>query len=136
MNQKILGLAVAAMLIVALLSQTIQMDEDAPHARVLSGLQASLDEVERVEIYSLGDEAGTLAISRNDQVWVLENRSGYPIDFEELLEVLDKLASAELIEEKTAKAELLGHLGLAASGEDDAVGVMQYELVQRTCRSY
>ena len=79
--------------------------------------------MERIEIYALGDEASTLAISRNDQVWVLENRSGYPIDFEELLEFLDKLASAELIEEKTAKAELLGRLGLAASGEDDAVGV-------------
>lgn len=130
MNAKLLGLAVLAVLTVALFA--LQMRNKAPDepALLLGGLAASLGEVQRVALSAPGTDTTTGAttdtttVSRQDGAWVVEEKSGYPADFEKLHGLLTNLAEARLAEPKTARPENHGQLGLASAGTADETGTL------------
>ncbi len=122
MNPKLLGLAALAMLVTALLFQTMQMEEEVVAEPALPGLKAVLQGTERILIEPLYSDGSKLTLTENDGVWLLEEKGGYPVDFEGLVQFLDKLATAEVIEKKTAKKERHSALGVADQGDEEAAG--------------
>jgi hypothetical protein len=60
----------------------------------------------------LQSSAETVTLARTDAGWGVEERSGYPADFSQLETLLEALANARLLEQKTAKPEFFERLGL------------------------
>ena len=78
-------------------------------------LKANINEVQTVEI-ATGDESFTL--SRGEDSWGLQDKAGYPADGKKLLKLLVAMGEAEIVEQKTANAELYSRIGV----EDPAEG--------------
>ena len=115
MNQKSrLGLAAAIVAVMVLLVAVFGYRErpdtaagaDAPW---LPELKQQLGELRRLRLQS---SAETVTLARGDAGWVVEERAGYPADFRQLETLLEALASARLVEQKTAKPEFFDRLGL------------------------
>ncbi len=120
MNNKLLGLALVALLATALL---FQVQEEAPEetALLFDGLASSLEAVDQVTVMAPGFDSVTM--TKSDIGWGVAEKSGYPVDFEKLHRLLNNLAKAQLIEAKTAIAANHGRLGLADSGDESETGV-------------
>jgi hypothetical protein len=115
MNQKSrLGLAAAIVAVMVLLVAVFGYRErpgTVAGAAVpwLPGLKQQLGDLRRLRLQS---SAETVTLARTDAGWGVEERSGYPADFSQLETLLEALANARLLEQKTAKPEFFERLGL------------------------
>jgi hypothetical protein len=115
MNQKSrLGLAAAIVAVMVLLVAVFGYRERPGTAAGaespwLPELRQQLGELRRLRLQS---SAETVTLARGEQGWVVEERAGYPADFRRLETLLEALASARLVEQKTARPEFFDRLGL------------------------
>ena len=116
MNRKIAGLAAIAIMMLLVFFQLPREEAVSEQARVLPTLNEQLAAVTEVSIGSLdSDESVTLVKQENG--WLVKEKSGYPADFEAVSELLGGLSELRVAERKTAKPENHGRLGVAARGE-------------------
>ena len=115
--QKILGLAALALAATFLALQGGWRPAE-PSPRLLPALEAQLGQVTKVVIVA----GQTATLVHQEAGWAVAEKFDYPVDFGKLKALLGGLATADLVEGKTAKPELQGQLGLAATGEGDARG--------------
>ena len=115
MNQKSrLGLAAAIVAVMVLLVAVFGYRERpgtvaGAESPWLPELKQQLGELRRLRLQS---SAETVTLARTDAGWGVEERAGYPADFRQLETLLEALASARLVEQKTAKPEFFDRLGL------------------------
>jgi len=108
MNQKSrLGLAAAIVAVMVLLVAVFgHRERPGTVAGVASPwlpqLQSQLGELRRLRLQS---SAETVTLARGEAGWVVEERAAYPADFRQLETLLEALASARLLERKTARPE-------------------------------
>ena len=83
----------------------------------LDGFAADANAVNRVEFRFADDEAG-FAVRRKGDAWGVDERDGYPADFEKLANLVTSLAKAKIVEQKTSNPDNYGQLGV----DDPATG--------------
>lgn len=114
-TQQVRILAVLAVALAGLAWFAAQRDQQsyAPEELGLFApeLESRLGEVTAVEIHAAGAEAIVLEQAGEDS-WVLPTKTSYPVDLSKLREVLRKLATAEVIEAKTANPDWHARLKL------------------------
>lgn len=81
-------------------------------------LESRLGEITAVNIHAAGADAIELQQAGEDR-WILPAKTSYPIDLSKLREVLRNLATAEVIEAKTANPDWHERLKLQDIGEAD-----------------
>ncbi|MBT4160877.1 MAG: DUF4340 domain-containing protein [Gammaproteobacteria bacterium] len=133
LNSKVLGLATIALMSLMLLLQLSSQDEMTESELLLPELESKLSAVKGVGIRSLEDDTG-VTLRKKDGNWIIEEKSGYPADFESLSELLNRLAELGIAEIKTAKAEYHNKLGVESSGQSAGTlisieGEETYELI-------
>ena len=115
MNQNSrLGLAAAIVAVMVLLVAVLGYRERpgtvaGAESPWLPQLKQQLGELRRLRLQS---SAETVTLARGDAGWVVEERAAYPADFRQLETLLEALASARLVEQKTARPEFFDRLGL------------------------
>lgn len=126
MTQKIaLGLTVVVLLMIGaagLLSMDKTSNDEAE--MLLPGLKAQLANLDRVEIVTR-DETVTLAA--NDGQWTIVERDNYPAKRDTLVDMVNQLAQAKLLEQKTSRPENYARLGVVDL-EDPASEAVQLSL--------
>jgi len=80
---------------------------------VLEALATRGNDVALIRVES-ADE--TLTIVRSDDGWIVEEKGGYPVKFEEVAKTVSGLAQLELLEPKTANPERYDRLGVGEPG--------------------
>ncbi|WP_236207088.1 DUF4340 domain-containing protein [Pseudomonas tohonis] len=88
---------------------------------LLPALQGRLAEVERIEVQRPGQPV--LRLARQEGVWRLPDKAGYPAAAKPVADLLRALGEAREVEARTARAELHGQLGLADKGEGQGIRV-------------
>ncbi len=116
------ALLLLAVLSLFLLTQVFNQPDDKDAPALLPGLATSRDAVQRVLVTGLDEAGGQLSIITDDSGWILQEKSGYPVDFEGFIAFLDAVVEAKLTEQKTAKESFHPRLGLAASGAPGEAG--------------
>jgi Domain of unknown function (DUF4340) len=87
----------------------------------LPALKAQLGELSKLHVRSAGE---SVTLVRGEKGWGVQERSGYPVAFSRLEELLDALARANTVEQKTARAEYLDRLGLSDIEKPDSKAVL------------
>lgn len=109
---KILGSAVAVLLIVFLLVELRGNEEPATSGeRMFPHLRAQIENIDSIEVLR-ADFDEPVKLLRSGDRWAVGNRNDYPADFTKIRELLQALADARIIEIKTARPELHHRLGL------------------------
>ena len=75
----------------------------------LTGLKEALGDVRRIDLSS---STSRVSLRREGANWGVAERHGYPVDRERLADLLQALAAARVLEQKTSKPEFFGRLGL------------------------
>jgi uncharacterized protein DUF4340 len=78
-------------------------------ARLLPGLK-----VGDVAEMDLQDVAAHVTLERKDKNWGVRERGGYPVNLQELSDLLNKLAELKVVQSEAVSANLLPRLGLGA----------------------
>lgn len=102
---------------------------------LFSGLEAQLNEVNRIRIGSAGQPGGehlVAELERTEDDWVVANKHGYPADLGAIREWLLELAQAEIVEPKTASPELYARIGVAEPGTDGGGRLVEVATPDRT----
>lgn len=89
----------------------------------LPGLKSKLNEINSMDIIGAGNTQKA-TVKKSEGRWVVQDKDGYPADLAKLREVLQKLADAEKVEQKTANPELYSRLGVEPLDDDNASGVL------------
>ncbi len=114
-------LAVAAVMAVLWLDHSPETEELTQQAMV-PGLKQDINEVTFLRVIKGGNQ--TVAdLNRTEAGWVVSNKKGYPANTSQIRDTLLTLANAELLEAKTAKADLYGQLGVQDVSQENATGV-------------
>lgn len=125
MNQRtvvVLGLALLALVLLAIFSQRSGPTSSGNGALLVPGLEEALGEIERVTIVKAnGETAATL--ERRPDNWIVTDKHGYVASATKLRQALTGLAEARILEQKTANAELYGRLGVEDVAGAEAAGV-------------
>ena len=115
MSRRHLTVLVIATIALAVVAAAIAFINRPQQGSVLGGrlypeLAAQLNDVEKVEAQTAGEDLTTLALK--DKRWVVTNRWDYPADTSELRQNLLILARLELVEEKTSDPDNYAVLGV------------------------
>lgn len=86
------------------------------------GLEAALNDVERISVEVAGGRAGATLEKQVDR-WVVVQKDGYRADVEKIRDGLRALAEARVLELKTANPELHDRLGVEDVAGETAKGV-------------
>jgi hypothetical protein len=121
-NVLILVAAVAVLVALVLIGQRGSGSAGSSGKLLVPGLEASLDDIERVTITKANNET-VVALERQPAGWVATNKSAYPADVSKLRQGLRALAEAKILEQKTSNPELYSHLGVEDVSGDKAAGV-------------
>ncbi|HUL81805.1 MAG TPA: DUF4340 domain-containing protein [Gammaproteobacteria bacterium] len=89
---------------------------------ILPGLQAALNDVDRVTIKKAGGET-VATIEKHAEGWSVAEKGGYPADVAKLRQNLRALAEAKILETKTANPEFYDKLGVLDVTDAKATGV-------------
>ena len=92
-------------------------------AAFLPELAAKVNDIAWLRLKSAGNETVATLI-RGDSGWVMEEASGYPVDWGLLKGLLSGLSQAEIIETKTTNPAYYPRLGVEDISSADAAGVM------------
>lgn len=85
---------------------------DFTPVRMFPGLEEKADSVASIEIEA--PNAAFNVVKRSDGKWIVPDKGNYRADFNQIRRTVLGLASLELIEPRTARADWAGKLGLAA----------------------
>jgi hypothetical protein len=91
-------------------------------APIVPGLQAALNDVERVTVAKAGGET-VATLERRADGWIVAEKGDYPANVTTLRQGLRTLAEAKVLETKTANPELYGRLGVEDVAAANAAGV-------------
>ncbi|MFT7219836.1 MAG: hypothetical protein ACI8Z1_001453 [Candidatus Azotimanducaceae bacterium] len=115
MNQKIAGLAAIAVMMLALLFHFQGEEGLAEQSLFLPELTGALADVSEIQVRSLNDGA-EVTIRRQEKIWTIVEKDGYPADFAVLAKFLNQLKGLEIEELKTSIKENHSRLDVADSG--------------------
>ncbi len=125
MSQRgIIGL-LSALVVLGLLVFLVQRERapaSAAGAAVVPGLQAALNDIERVTVAKAGGET-VATLERNGDAWVVVEKAGYGADVGKLRQGLRTLAEAHVLEAKTANPAFYDKLGVEDVAQANASGV-------------
>ncbi|MCG8370349.1 MAG: DUF4340 domain-containing protein [Proteobacteria bacterium] len=113
--QVLVGIVTALLLL--LLAVDRNGDDDSENRRVLlPGFKGLANEATRVTVSrAVGEEGVTL--HREGRRWVVSARDGYPADVGKLGQLIDALAAARILEEKTSNPDNYSKLGVDDPGQ-------------------
>ena len=124
MNSKTIGILAAiivvSMAISYLAGRSKETGDPLLGTPVFSDLKDRLDEVKQVDITARESE---VSLVLRENLWVVENRDGYPASFDKLSDLLDNLTKASFAEKKTGKPEYFGRLGLRDLDDEESEAV-------------
>lgn len=114
-KQSFIGLAAvtAAVVIGAIVAVSMRdgtVETVGAGERLFPALYDKVNEVDRLVVRSA--EGGTITVTQADGRWVIEEKAGYPANFEKVRAALLTLSQMETVEQRTAKPELLPRLEL------------------------
>jgi len=89
----------------------------------LPGVAEQVNDIEWLRLTS-GGGVTIATLKRERMAWVVEEASGYRVDWTRLKTLLSGLSQAEVVEEKTANPEYYPRLGVENVSMPDATGVM------------
>ena len=89
---------------------------------ILPGLQAALNDVDKIKITKAGGEA-VATIEKHADGWTVAEKAGYAADVTKLRQNLRALAEAKILETKTANASFYDKLGVQDIASDKATGL-------------
>jgi hypothetical protein len=89
---------------------------------IMPGLQAALNDVERVTIKKAGGET-VATIEKHADGWTVAEKGGYPADVAKLRQNLRALAEAKILETKTANPAFYDKLGVLDVADAKATGL-------------
>ncbi len=125
MNQRgIIGLLVA-LVVLGLLVFFVQRDRSPASgagAALVPGLQAALNDIERVTLAKAGGET-VATLERQGDAWVVAEKAGYAADVAKLRQGLRTLAEAKVLETKTSNAAFYDKLGVEDVAQANAGGI-------------
>jgi hypothetical protein len=109
-----LGLAAVAVLILGLLAAVFgQQRAPASGASAggawLAGLKDGVGSITRIDLASATSRT---TLRRDGEAWRVSERDAYPVDMARLSDMLEELAAARALEQKTSKPEFYARLGL------------------------
>lgn len=87
----------------------------------LPELQSALPQLRKVVLQSSSER---VTLERTQAGWGVVERSGYPVDFKSLEELLRAVSQARLLEQKTSKPEYFSRLGLVDIEQPDSKAVL------------
>jgi hypothetical protein len=90
---------------------------------LIPGLTEQVNSVEWLRLSAAGDET-LVTLKRENKRWVVEEVSAYRADWDLVKTLLGSLSRAEILEQKTANANLYSRLGVEDVSLADAAGVM------------
>lgn len=92
-------------------------------AKMFPLLEEQVDQVTKVTLTKAGGE--TIATLRSENgSWAVDEKDGYPANRQELSKLLQQLADAQRVEEKTSNPELYSRLSVQDLDQPDAKGVL------------
>ncbi len=89
---------------------------------ILPGLEAALNDIERVTIKKAGGEI-VATIEKHADGWTVAEKGGYPADVAKLRQNLRSLAEAKILETKTANPAFYDKLGVVDIADAKAAGL-------------
>lgn len=117
----IVSLVVAV--VALLLPDRTGQQQSVVSARLLPGLQSQVNQLDWLRVRGAGDEVLATLI-RDDGQWTVEEVHGYRADWGRLQPLLSGLASAEIVEPKTANAAYYDRLGVEDVSSAEASGYL------------
>ncbi|NND45257.1 MAG: DUF4340 domain-containing protein [Xanthomonadales bacterium] len=126
MNQKRFALlAVSVLVVIALVVLLVPRTGSGPGqaagAAVLPGLDARVNDLDRISVSRAGGETVTLV--RGENGWVVSELDGYPADWDDLRMLLADLAQMTVTETKTANPAYHSRLGVEDLSSEGAAGI-------------
>jgi len=121
-NVIILLATVVALVLLVTLGERGSAPSATSGAAFVAGLEAAIDDIERVTVTRAGGET-VATIERRPTGWVVTEKGGYPADVAKLRQSLLALAEAQVLEEKTSNPELYARLGVEDVASAEATGV-------------
>lgn len=95
----------------------------ATEARIGAKLFPALRIADVAEI-RLEDGSGAVTLARGEQGWIVRERGGYRANFQDVSELLVKLAELKVTQVEQVPAGLLARVGLARPGEREGAGTL------------
>ena len=124
MKHKALGLATIAVMLLLVL---IQLQEDVAQditehesLFLLPDLKAALESASEIQILG-GDNESRVTIVNQGGDWHIQEKAGYPADFETLSRLSRDMVKLKVAERKTTRVENHAQLGLASESDSMAV---------------
>ena len=107
---QILGVAIAVMVAgVLIFSSEDKTTHPDQGRKVFPELMSKINDVQEIVVSA---KSGTATISRDEETWVVKEKSGYPANVGKVRELLIGLGELEILEAKTKNPELYDKLGL------------------------
>jgi len=127
MKRNFLYLAVVTVAALAIVMLVTPEDDSAAKSAVdkllLPGISEQINDVDRVEIVTAGDNTAATLI-RAENFWQVEQMGGYRADWPKVQALLAALAQARVLEAKTDKPEYYARLGVEDIAAADAASVL------------
>jgi hypothetical protein len=106
----------------ALLGQRARSPATTAGGPILPGLQAALNDVDRVTVNKAGGDT-VATIEKHADGWSVAEKGGYPADVAKLRQNLRALAEAKILETKTANPAFYDKLGVLDVADAKATGL-------------
>lgn len=117
-----IGAVVVLALVVLLVPQRSGDDGEAGGEAVLPGLEARINDIDRVMVTPPTGETITAVL--DDSRWTIAELDGYPADWPVLRGVLGDLALLQAVEAKTSNPDYYSRLGVEDADSEDAAGTL------------
>lgn len=115
-------LTLIAVIVAVTLSRETAHNGQQPTGLLLPQLAEQVNDIEWVRVTSGGETVATA--NRQDGYWVVEEAGGYRADWPKLQALLSGLASAQVVEPKTANPDYYERLGVADPSQAGSTGVL------------
>ena len=97
-------------------------------------LARQLNSVDELRVVGAQNQT-KVSVQKKDDQWVVADKMGYPADVATIRTLLQKLAQAKLLEQKTSKPELYGRLGVEGMDSENPTGLLLELISGDTTRS-
>lgn len=115
------GLVALMVVLVAVFGRQQAPESASENALWLPELKPAMSELRKLALQSSTER---VTLERTEAGWGVVERSGYPVDFKRLEELLRALSQARLLEQKTSKPEYFARLGLVDIEQPDSRAVL------------
>jgi hypothetical protein len=116
-----LAVALVVLGVLAFLGQRGRSNAPTAGGPILPGLQAALNDVDKIKITKAGGET-VATIEKHADGWAVAEKADYAADVTKLRQNLRALAEAKILETKTANASFYDKLGVQDVASDKATG--------------